>query len=396
MGGLPDSRPGQAAFVADQDNGDCSIEDKSGALTLDSPPIVIPVDAEVPRISVEHWFAIEFDWDGGNFKISVNDSEYSLIPASAIEVGTYNGTLEPSIKDASPNNTNPLAGQDAFTGTEGGLPTGSWGQSHINLLGIAAAGDTIKLRFEFGIDQCDGVIGWYVDEVEFYSCEAELPTSDCGNGVIDSGEQCDDGNDFIDDGCSNVCQIEDGWLCTAPTPPGNIADPSFEAGAPNPFWDEVKNNIRGTPICEASVCGTGGGSGPSDGTFWAWFGGSSQFRESSVSQSVVIPSTVTDLVFDFEASTCDSATDYIEVLIDGTQELLINGSHPLCGIDGYSTQTVDISAYADDGSHDLVFNSETFGANGGVSNFFIDVVALPGKASVCNLDNELIFNDGFE
>src|SRR5262249_25783297 len=30
----------------------------------------------------------------------------------------------------------------------------------------------------------------------------------CGNGVIDSGEECDDGNTDAGDGCSPTCQIE--------------------------------------------------------------------------------------------------------------------------------------------------------------------------------------------
>jgi len=388
VGSLPDSRSGQAAFVANLDS-DCGGDDGTGALTLDSPPIVIPVGIQVPRISIDHWFATELGWDGGNFKISVNGGAFNLIPASAIEIGPYNDTLFPALDEFGTDfNTNPLADQDAFTGTYDGQPTGSWIQSRINLLGIAAAGDTIELRFDFGIDACGGDIGWYVDEVEFYSCEAELPPSDCGNGVIDQGEQCDDGNSFIGDGCSNTCQIEDGWQCAAPTLPGTISDPSFEAGTPNPSWAEVSNNTIGTPICEAAVCGTGGGSGPSEGSFWVWLGGTTQMQEGSVSQSVVIPSTVTDLTFDLEVPTCDSASDYIEVLIDGARELLINGSSPLCGIDGYSTQSVDISAYADDGTHDLEFHSETFSDNGAVSNFFIDVISMPGNPSVCTQGND--------
>ena len=384
---LPDSRAGMAAFVANLDTGNCGADDEAGALTLDSPPIVLPGDAPVPRISIDHWFQTEFGWDGGNFKISVNGGAFNLIPASAIEVGPYNDTLFPPLDQFGDiYNSNPLADQDAFTGTVDGQPTGSWVQSRINLLGRAAAGDTIELRFDFGIDCGGGDIGWYVDEVEIYSCEAELPPSDCGNGVIDPGEQCDDGNNFIDDGCSNICQIEDGWQCTAPTPPGTISDPSFEDGTPNPSWIEVSNNSIGTPICEAAVCGTGGGSGPSEGTFWAWFGGIKPSQEGSVSQSVVIPSSVTDLTFDLEIPACDSASDFVEVLIDGTQKLLIDGSSPLCGIDGYATQSVDISAHADGGTHDLEFHSETFSVNGAVSNFFIDVIAMPGSPSECTPD----------
>jgi fibro-slime domain-containing protein len=36
----------------------------------------------------------------------------------------------------------------------------------------------------------------------------------CGNGVIDPGEQCDDGNKTPGDGCSAICQIPAGWTCT--------------------------------------------------------------------------------------------------------------------------------------------------------------------------------------
>ncbi len=36
----------------------------------------------------------------------------------------------------------------------------------------------------------------------------------CGNGTVDPGEQCDDGNSVSDDGCSSTCTIEAGWTCT--------------------------------------------------------------------------------------------------------------------------------------------------------------------------------------
>ncbi len=38
----------------------------------------------------------------------------------------------------------------------------------------------------------------------------------CGNGVLDPGEQCDDGNTNNGDGCSATCQIEAGWNCPTP------------------------------------------------------------------------------------------------------------------------------------------------------------------------------------
>jgi cysteine-rich repeat protein len=38
----------------------------------------------------------------------------------------------------------------------------------------------------------------------------------CGNGVLDGGETCDDGNAAAGDGCSASCRNESGWLCVAP------------------------------------------------------------------------------------------------------------------------------------------------------------------------------------
>lgn len=35
----------------------------------------------------------------------------------------------------------------------------------------------------------------------------------CGNGVIESGELCDDGNPTLGDGCDDSCRTEAGWSC---------------------------------------------------------------------------------------------------------------------------------------------------------------------------------------
>ncbi len=42
-------------------------------------------------------------------------------------------------------------------------------------------------------------------------------TQTCGDGNVDTGEQCDDGNQVSGDGCSATCQTETGFTCT-PTP----------------------------------------------------------------------------------------------------------------------------------------------------------------------------------
>lgn len=45
------------------------------------------------------------------------------------------------------------------------------------------------------------------------------PTSGCGNGTTDAGEQCDDGNIVSNDGCSSSCELE-GNSCTPWAGPG--------------------------------------------------------------------------------------------------------------------------------------------------------------------------------
>ena len=50
-------------------------------------------------------------------------------------------------------------------------------------------------------------------------CTYTPPGSVCGNGVIEQGEQCDDGNTTNGDGCSSTCQIEETKL-----PPNAVDD----------------------------------------------------------------------------------------------------------------------------------------------------------------------------
>jgi fibro-slime domain-containing protein len=38
----------------------------------------------------------------------------------------------------------------------------------------------------------------------------------CGNGMLETGEVCDDGNTTPGDGCSGVCQVEPNFVCTTP------------------------------------------------------------------------------------------------------------------------------------------------------------------------------------
>ena len=168
---LPGSRSGSAMFVPNVVVGNCEEDTEAGVLVLESPSISLPADITTGRIAFDHWVATESEWDGTNVKISVNGGTWSLIPGSAFSFNSYNSTLKTS--------DNPNTGEPAFSGTDGGSNGGSWGQSQISLASLANPGDTIALRFELGTDGCNGIIGWYVDDLRVFACEggvAPTPT----------------------------------------------------------------------------------------------------------------------------------------------------------------------------------------------------------------------------
>jgi hypothetical protein len=141
--------------------GSCSPgDDQSGVMFLESPPISL---AGAMNVEFRHYVATEAGYDGGNVRVSVNGGAYSQVPASDFLVNPYNRSLVGS------GNTNPMAGQAAFSGTDGGRVSGSWGVSQLSLNGVAAPGDTVRLRFDFGVDGCNGVDGWYLDDVKVCS-----------------------------------------------------------------------------------------------------------------------------------------------------------------------------------------------------------------------------------
>ena len=174
---LPGGRAGAAAFAAGPDVGDCGAgaNDITGVMRMESPAIVVPAAAVLrPRLTFDHYFATEPAFDGGNVKISINGGPFEVVPAAAFTFNPYNGTLATTAQ----GNTNPLQGQPGFTGTDGGEVHGSWGTSQINLLTVGVkAGDTIKLRFDFGRDGCGGRDGWYVDNIKLQSCLARKQPS---------------------------------------------------------------------------------------------------------------------------------------------------------------------------------------------------------------------------
>ena len=57
--------------------------------------------------------------------------------------------------------------------------------------------------------------GWTCSENEagLSTCRPATPT-DCGNGMKEGSEACDDGNKVSGDGCSELCAVEGGFTCS--------------------------------------------------------------------------------------------------------------------------------------------------------------------------------------
>ena len=167
----PGDHSGGVAYGPTGDAGDCSGDgenDFSSADFITGPSFTMPTGTlNAPRLSFEHYVAIEGGYDGGNVQVSLNDGDFAPIPADAY---TFNAPGE--IFTLAAGNTNPLAGQEGFTGTDGGEVTGTWGESQVDLeaLGVAA-GDTMQLRLAVGRDGCGGIDGWYVDNLTVSVCD---------------------------------------------------------------------------------------------------------------------------------------------------------------------------------------------------------------------------------
>jgi hypothetical protein len=173
----PGGRTGGVAFGAsDQDLGDCTegAGDYSSRDSIVSPAIKMPATLSAPKLAFDHYIATEHGYDGGNVKVSVNESAFAVVPDAAYIFNPPNDELLP---------TNPLGGEQGFTGTDGGEVFGSWGTSFIDLSKLTVApkaGDEVRVRFDMGRDGCGGLDGWYVDNVMITNCE---PKDD---GKVDS------------------------------------------------------------------------------------------------------------------------------------------------------------------------------------------------------------------
>ncbi len=196
-GELPAPHGGRAAFALNDTGGTCAVGgDQSGSHWMDSPELTLTDASNFLHFS--HFMQSEAGYDGGNLKYSLNGADFVVVPDDAF---TYNGhssvlndgPLIPGTPDPIFNNTNPMAGQAAWSGSDQGESTGSWGVTVVDIAALgAASGDKIRFRWEFGNDGCGGNRGWYIDDTTVFSCKAggsgiPSPTPGTGGGTGGDG-----------------------------------------------------------------------------------------------------------------------------------------------------------------------------------------------------------------
>ncbi len=90
-------------------------------------------------------------------------------------------------------------------------PTGPAGLSSLVRVVPEPAGTNCAeggVRIESGVDDsADGVLDLLEIDNSAYVCNGRAPAG-CGDGSVDPGEECDDGNAESGDGCSLICRIE--------------------------------------------------------------------------------------------------------------------------------------------------------------------------------------------
>ena len=127
----------------------------------------MPRGVRGPKLTFDR-MAAEAGWDGGNVS-PVNNGKWKGCSRSAPSCSTVPTHAWCPREAATP--TRSVVSGDGGPGTDGGEVAGR----QITQVALAKAGvgrgDVLEIRFDFGRDGCNGLKGWYVDNVKVLSCK---------------------------------------------------------------------------------------------------------------------------------------------------------------------------------------------------------------------------------
>jgi hypothetical protein len=311
---------------------------------LDTPEL--PTGPFSFQVVFENNYNLESGSDGAVLEVShpsVNGGAFTDITDPAV-----GGSVFPPYDALITSASSPIAGRMAWTGNSGGYL-----HTVVNLGNAASPPGHCKVRFRLVTDNSGASAGWRIDTFSVPSFECPPPptptaTPTAAPTVTPIASPC---------GSPNV-----------------IADSTFEAGTPWSNWTVQTSTNFGTPLCNRAVCGSDGGS-PYAGDNWAWFGGASVPETATLGQNVTIltggPATLS-FVMKIRDLDFPPATDVLNVRVDGT----LVQSYPEAGqFEGdYSLRTIDLGAFADGGSHLILF--EYVAPTAETSTYLVDNIFL--------------------
>jgi hypothetical protein len=343
----PDTPPNDA-FVPDQDG----ISDKY----LESPGMSIT--SPFTQLSFRNNFNMEYSdgiyWDGGVLEISsnnINGGAFTDVTDPAVggtfSAGGYTGVINDSAG-------NPLAGRMAWGRSSGGYIT-----TVVNL-GPNVNGHIIKLRFRMGTDEVVAAPGWRIDTLLLATCTSSTPTP-----------------------TETPAPTPTPAPSPSTAPCGGFSDGGFEhGGIPSNTWNHPQTSTNfGTPLCNMTFCGDGGGTAPPrSGLFWAWFGGVALPETATLGQDVVIPAGGPAILHFWMRIGAVSApfTDILNVRVDGG--IVQSYPEPSVAEAAYNERLIDLNAFADGAAHNIEF--EYIGSSNGVGSYAVDDVYL-ASGGIC-------------
>ncbi len=157
-------RYGGTSCTADYTSNNFNFAQPNGA-----PGITVPAGSTTTRLSFWHRRAFETGYDGGTLTISVDGTNYEIIPSTAILSGTsYNGTVAPDCAPAG------AAGVPFFTGTAAAFVNTTVDlDAACNVATgttTGCAGRQVRIGFTTITDCSVTGDGWFLDDVLVQAC----------------------------------------------------------------------------------------------------------------------------------------------------------------------------------------------------------------------------------
>jgi hypothetical protein len=310
---------------------------------LDTP--LLPISSNTNAVRFWHSYNLTSGSDGAVLEISspdINGGAFTdvtdPVAGGQFAGGGYNSTISTSFQS-------PIGGRMAWSGDSGGYV--------LTTVFFPLVPSQVRLRFRLATDRAVPSAGWRIDTFFVQVTEGPTPTPPPSPSPTPTPTP-------------------------VPTPcggnPNLIVDSTFEAGAPWPAWTVQTSTNFGTPLCDTAACGTGGTAPSYSGANWAWFGGASAPETATLGQSVsIVAGGQATLNFAMRIGTVSlPATDVLNVKVDGT--IVQSYPEPANAETSYRLRTVDLGAFADGGSHNILF--EYVGNSTGGSSYAVDNVTL--------------------